>query len=226
MAKPRLNIDAEMSRLAARRDELLPEFSPSISPVRLQQLQAALAKVYPVETALRRIALERDASLGLGEGMPTPVTFVLANRLRLLACSNGEAPRHQSVVVGRRLANPIMAAAAAIALFVGFWFEWQQLTNRHGVSTLVPRPSEETNAVGPVAGPLVKSVRGTSFAGATSDDYLNLQVSAVQLLALQSSALGIERSIASSTEDLDQVLPLNLPVRQISLDRESMVRPQ
>ncbi len=70
-ASPDLN--ELMREVAAQRDAGLQHGRPEISSERLRQLQAALARKFPVETGLHSAAMRRDASLRTRESQIPPV---------------------------------------------------------------------------------------------------------------------------------------------------------
>src|SRR4051794_37075541 len=102
MAKVGVNIDVEISRVAAERDKLLRAISPALPIVRLERLQVALVQAYPVDTALKSIADERDRSLELGNGIPRSVELLLSNRVRLVTGARRAAPTSEPLVWRRR----------------------------------------------------------------------------------------------------------------------------
>lgn len=219
-----MKIDAEIERIAAQRDALLRAQTLTISWSRRERLNTMLAEMYPVETALYRVSAERDRCLESAQEIPTSVRLVLANRVRLLTCANREAPSRQWFVVEARFRRPLVAAMAAIILVAALsLLEWQPLSPRGAASSQVVHPTAAA-PLGRAPDAVAKSPRRTLF-GAPSDDYLSLQVTRVQLAALQSS-FGVERSIVSNTYESDRTLPLDLPLRQISLDSKSAVTPR
>ena len=212
-----------MREVAAQRDARLQHGRPEISPERLRQVQAALARKFPVETGLNSAAMRRDASLRSRESQIPPVVETeLTKRLAFSAGFEASEPfrfPRRSVHLFRHRLACAAAVAAAVMVLIGGGFYFS------GPSSHVP----SARRLGELELPSGRtSITGSSDAASlthpgdrlfeSSGDHLTLRVGKIELASLQPSLLTINRTILADRRQGDRGLPLDLPIRQMLID--------
>lgn len=210
-----------MREMAGQRDNQLRE-AGAIPPDRLKKLQAFLAAELPVETALFAVARQRDESLRAEQlVLPTVMHAALAEAVRSV---RGAA---KPLDVLRRFGGWLepaslsgvyraAAAVAATALIATALLHFSHSGSTPGRSSSEPPPHSIVNAE-----PAVFS-RASLFE--RSANQLTLRMNRFELASLDPSLLTINRTFPDFPQP-DRVLPLDLPLRQIHLDVESVGTP-
>ena len=208
-----------LREIAEKRDERLRD-TAAIPADRFEQLQAVVAAELPVETALFAAARRRDDGLSAAElALPSMVRAALLEqvasqraaahpflRVRELV-SQFEARRWRAVY---RAAAAVVAAALVTAVGLRLSRSTESTARSHGL----PRDSV-VNLAGVLPNDQLFEKSG---------DRLALRMTRLELASLDLSSFTINRGLAELTQP-DRVLPLDLPIRQIRLDVESVRTP-
>lgn len=221
-----LSIINLMRKVAAHRDAQLRKSGPEISANRLRGLQAALARRFPVETALHSAAIRRDVLLQFRETeIPLPVKAELTKRL---AFTGGNAASNVSRLLPcptycphRRLASAAALAAAVIGLIGGaFYFSGADgRTRTTHVSRVSESPVGRKDITELPAAPSPADSGDRLFV--SSRDHLTLRVSRAELASFQPPLLAINGAMLTDRRQADQGLPLDLPVREMLMNTAS-----
>jgi len=200
-----------MREIAGQRDNQLRD-GAEIPSDRLIQLQAFLAAELPVETGLFAAARQRDELLSASEPvLPTAVHAALAEEVRSV---HGAAGPFEML---RHLGAYRAAAALAVAAVIG-----AALLHFSRAPNLPARVSSETQrSFVADSEPVVFSDVGFFD---RSGDPLALRMNRLELASLDPSLLTINRALFDF-EPSNRVLPLDLPIRQIHLDVETIRTP-
>jgi hypothetical protein len=200
-----------MREIARQRDNRLRE-AAEISPDRLRQLQAFLAAELPVETGLSAAARQRDESLSaLEPALPTVVHAALAEQVR----SVGAAPRRVDML--RQFGAYRAAAALAVAALIGAAF----LHFSRARNSSAEISSEARRGFVADSEQILFSRPGFLDRSANP---LTLRINRLELASLDPSLLTINRALFDF-EPSNRALPLDLPIRQIHLDVETVRTP-
>jgi hypothetical protein len=205
-----------MRAIAEQRDNQLRD-AAEIPLDRLKQLRAFLAAELPVETALFAAARQRDESLSATEPvLRTVVHAALAEQVRS-GCAAAKPPhmlwQPGAWLEAARLPAAYRAAAAvAVAALIG-------------VALLHFFRSRNSSEVPPA---FVANSEPVVFSGVglfdRSTDPLTLRMNRFELASLDPSLLTINRALFDFDHS-NRVLPLDLPIRQIHLDVETVRTP-
>jgi hypothetical protein len=200
-----------MREIAGQRDNQLRD-AAEIPPARLEQLQAFLAAELPVETGLFAAARQRDESLSASEPvLPRLVHAALAERVRSVAT----APKPLDAL--RQLGAYRAAAALAVAAVIGAAL--LHFSRTHNSSARILRETR-SDFVAPSQPGLFSGVGLFD----RSVDPLTLRMNRLELASLDPSVLTINRALFDF-DPSNPGLPLDLPIRQIHLDVETVRTP-
>ena len=215
-----------MREVAELRDKRLRKTTTAISPHRLEALHAALAAEFPVETAFRAAANNRDESIEHSPVLPAGVELLLHRRLlaqQRRADQRGALQRWATAVQaswGAFHSATRLAAAVALIVFAMTTLHFGGFRSHHGSELLshnAPRPYLATQSDAKSA--YERRVE-QSFLRKSGDE-LTLRVSTIELASLQSSLFSINRALLAEGHDFDRSLPLDLPIRQLLSDRDA-----
>ena len=200
-----------MREIAGQRDNELRD-AGAIPPDRLKQLRAFLAAELPVESALFAAAGQRDELLSESEPvLPTVVRAALAEQ----ASSVHAAARRLDLL--RRFGAYRMAAALAAAALIGAALLHLSRARNSGSRT----SGEARRGFVALSEPGLPSGAGQFD---RSIDSLTLRMNRLELASLDPSLLTINRALLDF-EPSNRVLPLDLPIRPIHLDVETVRTP-
>jgi hypothetical protein len=200
-----------LRKVARHRDNQLRD-AGAIPPDRLKQLQAFLAAELPVEAGLFAAARQRDELLGASEPvLPTVVHAALAEQVRSVRA----AARPLEML--RQFGAYRTAAALAVAALIGAAL--LHFSRTRNSSTQVSREALR-RFVAPSDAALFSRVGFFD----RSVDPLTLRMNRLELASLDPSLLTINRALFDF-EPSNRVLPLDLPIRQIRLDVETVRTP-
>lgn len=219
-----------MRDVAVQRDAGLRCKRAELSPDRLRRLQAALARKFPLETALHSAAMRRDASLRKRESeIPAIVQTELAKRL---ACSGGfgtrERFRSSRHLLHLLLDPPANAAgiAAAVAVLMGGAFYFSAASSR---APAIAGPGQLNLRRGSASISASRDAASLTQPGnrvfESSADHLTLRVGKIELASLEPSLLSINRTILADPRHADRGLPLDLPIRDLLIDTAGPAMP-
>lgn len=209
-----------MREIAEKRDKRLRE-EGAIPARRFKQLEALIAAELPVETALFAAARRRDERLSTAEPMlPVMVRAALVEQVTSKRAAANPFARLREMVSqfeARRWAAVHRAAAviAAVVVITSIGLHWSRPT---GPANRISNESPSTSSVDPVR------VLPHDQLFEKPADRLTLRMSRLELASLELSSLTINRALAD-LEQPDRALPLDLPIRQIRLDVESVRMP-
>lgn len=200
-----------MREIARQRDNQLRD-AGAIPSDRHKQLQAFLASERPVEAALFAAARQRDKSLSASEPvLPMVVHAALAEEVKSVRAVT------RPLEVLRQFGAYRAAAALAVAALIG-----TALIHFSRARNSVPQISSEA------PGGLVANSEQVVFPRPGffehSVDPLTLRINRLELASLDPSVLTINRALFDF-EPSNGVLPLDLPIRQIHLDVETVRTP-
>lgn len=211
MDKQAEGLAGAMREIARQRDNQLHD-GAGIPPDRLKQLQAFLAAELPVEAGLFAVARQRDELLSASEPvLSTVVRAALAEEVRSVRAAT------RSLDMLRHFGAYQAAAALAVAALIGaVLLHFSRTRNLQARVSSEPRPDFVANSE-PVA------LSDVGFFD-RSGDPLALRMNRVELASLNPSLLTINRPLLDF-EPSNRVLPLDLPIRQIHLDVETVRTP-
>ncbi|MFN2476523.1 MAG: hypothetical protein ABR526_09330 [Chthoniobacterales bacterium] len=225
------HVSVGLREVADRRDNRLSDSGAAIPPDRLQSLHAALGSRFPVETALRTAANQRDESLSRGPVLPQRVELLLHRRLlaeRPDPVQRGASQPWTAAVQRFWTASrtPFTQLAAALALIVCAIgaLRFGRLGGNNGPASISHSPSRPpfaTQASGESAYQLRLEKGLLRKPGAE----LTLRVSTIELASLQPSLLNINRALLADRDDFNRGLPLDLPIRQMLIDGDVTATP-
>jgi hypothetical protein len=211
MDKQAEGLAGAMRGIAGQRDNQLGD-AAGIPPDRLKQLQAFLAAELPVDTGLFAAARQRDRALSASEPvLPMVVHATLAAEVRSVraAARPFEMLRHFGVYRA--------AAALALAALIG-----AGLLHFSHTRNLPARVSSDQQP-GFVANSEPVAFSEVGFFERSADP-LAFRMNRLELASLDPSVLTINRALLDF-EPSNRVLPLDLPIRQIHLDVETVGTP-
>ncbi len=222
MDKPADDLAAAFGAVAARRDAQLR--SDPIAAARLERLLEVVAFEFPLESALRELARQRDDSLARQAGhIPAGVEAALAKQveqLRPITNPTPPAPRYCGSFLYRRWREALAPRAivtAAVVLLAGLlYFGTGPARTRE-----IGNSRRETPAFSPDS-PNGAGSTGRRFAVefgerflAGSSDHLALQVNAADLARLHPALLSLTSARLPDRYATKWNLRLELPVAEI-----------
>ncbi|MFL6521425.1 MAG: hypothetical protein ACJ8NS_14480 [Chthoniobacterales bacterium] len=196
-----------MREIAGLRDNQLRD-AGGIPPDRLKQLQALLAAELPVEAGLFAATRQRDELLSAADPvLPTAVHAALAEQVRSV----------RPLDMLRQFGAYRAAAALAVAALIGATLlHFSHARNWPTQISSEARPGFVANSEPGVLSGVDLFDR--------SIDPLTLRMNRLELASLDPSLLTINRALFDF-EPSNHVLPLDLPIRQIHLDVETIRTP-
>jgi hypothetical protein len=204
-----------MRELAEHRDSQLRD-ARAISADRLDELQAFLGAEFPVETALFAAARQRDKELSLPEpALPAVVHAALVEQVgsaRAKAKPFDALRRVAAWLTATAWPEPYRTAAIAAATIIVTSAVLHFSRTRDDVAAQISSASPSS----------VTNVESTGFSSDGAD--LSLRVRRIELASLEPSLLTINGALPHF-EQPSRSLPLDLPIRQIRLDVESVRTP-
>ena len=210
-----------LREIAEERDNQLRN-AGAISADRLEQLQSVLAHEFPVETALVQAARKRDESLTVAKpALPPGVHAALSERVRFAAATTTpfDVLRPffgwlESLTLRPAFQTAALVAGAIIITVAALHFLPSSMpadasVNRSRLTSLEDRDS---------------ALFSRDWLFEPAGDRLTLRGNRLELASLEPSFLTLNRELPT-LEQPDRVLFLDLPIRQIRLDVETLRTP-